>query len=190
MKPISGFKSQRSNAGFEKLPAGCYVAQIKMAWVEGQPPQQFLILRVEITEGEYAGYYTKRWKHDQDNGGKYEPKYKGDFKLRVPDERNNYPESDQKRLEDAMAKIEESNAGYHWDWNEAGLKDQYIGINVQPGEYNGIPFTRIGGLESVDDVRTGKAVPMKAREPRGDAYEPPIDQQSGFQQVNTDDLPF
>ena len=190
MKPINGFKAQRSKAGYPQLPAGCYVAQVKRAWVEGNPPQQFLILRTEITEGDQAGYFTKRWKHDNESGGKYEPKYKGDFKLRVPDEKNNYPESDEKKLADAMAKFEESNPGYHWDWDENSLTNLFIGINVQPGEYNGVYFTRIGGLESVDDVRTGKAVPMKAREQKGDAYEPPIDRISGFAVVNDDSVPF
>ena len=190
MRPINGFTAQRRNQGYPQLPAGCYVAQIKRAWVEGEVPQQFLILRTEISEGDQMGYFTKRWKHDQAVGGKYEPKYKGDFKLRVPDERNAYPESDQKKLEDAIAKVEESNPGYHWDWNESGLVNLYIGINVQPGEYNGVYFTRIGGLESVDDVRSGKAVPMKAREQKGDAYEPQVDRISGMQVVVDDSLPF
>lgn len=191
MKTISGFKSQRSRAGFPQLPAGCYVAQIKRAFIEGNPPQQFLILRVDVSEGENAGYYTKRWKHDQDTStGKYPIKYKGDFKLRVPDESNSYPESDLGKMQDAIAKIEESNPGYHWNWDENSLVNLYIGINVQPGEYNGIYFTKIGGLESVDDVRSGKAVPMKAREQKGDAADPPVDRISGMAVVETDSLPF
>ena len=159
IKPINGFKAQRSKAGFPQLPAGCYVAQIKRAWVEGDAPYQNLMLRVEITEGEHAGYYTKRWQHDSENAGRYDPKYKGDFRLRVPVEGSEYFESNNRKLGDAVAKIEESNPGYHWDWNESSLVGLYIGINVQPGEYNGVYFTKIGGLESVEDVRSGKAVP-------------------------------
>ena len=117
--------------------------------------------------------------------------------MRIPNDDNTnapYPESDIKKFNALVYCIEKSNPGYHWDWDDPnliqGLAGKLVGINMQAGEYNGIPFTSIGRLEVADDVRKGLTKAMKPREPRSDAYEPPVDQQIGFTAVETDELPF
>lgn len=200
MRPINGFVAERSGgAKYPQLPVGAYVARIKNAWIEGNEPDQKLVLRVDIEEGPHAGYYFSRWKHEKENS-RFEPKYKGDYKLRIPNENNTkalYPEKDMKRLKDAAARLEESNPGYHWDWKEDNLKGLLIGINVVEDEYNGHKFTKIFCLETVDDVRNGRCQIIQLN-PRGDAddsqfiapVQQTIDQQSGFTAVETDELPF
>jgi len=101
-----------------------------------------------------------------------------------------YPESDKKRFNDAIYRIEKSNEGYHWDWNEQGLVGKLIGINMQDSDYKGYPTTVIGRLEITDDVRKGIVKKMPPKQQKGDAYEPPVDKQSGFTAVETDELPF
>ena len=61
---------------------------------------------------------------------------------------------------------------------------------MQEDEFNGSKFTRIGRLEIAQDVQKGLIKAMKPRERKGDAYEPPVDPQSGFTAVETDELPF
>ena len=79
MKSTSDFKSERTAGSYPMLPKGLYAATIKAVKVEDDGPDQRLTLRLEITEGEYAGYYTKRYNADKDRGGQYEVKYKGDW---------------------------------------------------------------------------------------------------------------
>ena len=193
MKPINGFKSEAISKKPKMLPAGPYVARIKAVKIDGQEPDQQLILRVDVCEGEYMDYFMNRYKSDKENS-RYEPRYKGDFKIRIPNENNTkaqYPESDLKRFNDAIYRIEKSNEGYHWDWNEQGLVGKIIGINMQESECNGFPFTKIARLEIAEDVRRGIVATMKPKLPTGDAYDTPqIDQQSGFTAVETDELPF
>ena len=193
MKAFNGFKSAPSSSKPQPLPAGPYVAKILAVKIEGLEPDQQLVLRVDVCEGEFEGYFRNRYKKEKESS-RFEPKYKGDYKLRIPNDDNTramYPESDQRRFNDAIYRIETSNPGYHWDWNENGLVGLLVGINMQAGEYNGVPFTKIGRLETADDVRKGIVGTMKPREPRGDAYDTPhIDQQSGFTAVETDELPF
>ena len=192
MKAFSGFKSEASGNKPKMLPAGPYVARIKAVKIDGEEPDQALILRVDICEGEYIDYFMNRYKTDEAKS-KYPPRYKGDYRLRIPNEDNpkaQYPESDKRRFNDAIYRIEKSNEGYHWDWNEQGLVGKIVGINMQESEYNGVPFTRIGRLEIAEDVRRGIVQPMPPKEPKGDAWEPQIDQQSGFTAVETDELPF
>lgn len=194
MKAYNGFEKKVSGKAYEQLPPGPYVAVIKAVKLEGYEPDQKLILRLDIAEGPYEGYYMKRYINDskRDNA-KYPARYKGDFRLRVPNDENTkamYPESDKKRFNDFIARIEASNPGYEWGWEENTLKGLMIGVSVQQGTYNGSGFTKIARLETVDDVRNGKVSIMPPMEPRGDAWEPPVDQQSGFTVVNTDEVPF
>ena len=193
MKAFSGFKAEASSKKVQPLPAGAYVAKIKGVKIEGNEPDQQLVLRLDVEEGEYKGYFFSRFMKEKETS-KYEPRYKGDYKLRIPNDANTkamYPESDVRRFNDAIYRIEKSNDGYHWDWDEQGLKGLLVGINMQEGEYNGVRFTRIGRLEIADDVRNGLVQAMNPREPRGDADDSAfIDKQTGFVGVEISELPF
>ena len=204
MKAFNGFESKAQSNKTAQLPVGAYVAKIKAVKIEGQEPDQRLVLRVDVCEGPHTDYFLNRYNQDlqrhEQRKSKFEPKYKGDYRIRIPNDDNKkamYPDSDRKRFGDMIFRIEESNPGYHWDWNENGLKGLLVGINVREAEYNGSTFTEIGGLEIVSEVRAGTVRPMPPRGKRGDADDtqfiaPKIDQQSGFQQVDVDgdELPF
>lgn len=195
MKAFDGFKSEKSNtgAGFGQLPAGAYVGKITSVKIEGAEPDQTLAIAVDVTEGEHAGYFSRRLKHDQEMGGQFEVRYKGVYRLRIPNPANTramYPDSDKKRFGDAIWRIEASNPGYHWDWNEKGLVGRAVGFSMQDCTYNGNPYTAIGRFEVVDDVRAGNVPMMKPRKPRGDASaSAPADVPAGFTQVE-EELPF
>jgi len=202
MKPIAGFKSEANTRGYEQLPAGPYVGVIKAVKLDGFDPDQTLILRLEVAEGPYEGYYGKRYMHESKRkDAKFPAKYKGDFRIRIPNENNKkalYPESDLKNFNDAIYRIEESNPGYHWDWNEQGLVGLNIGFSVRQGTYNGNQFTKIAKLEIVDEVRMGQVGIMEPMQPKNDipaeppVYEPPVTHQVGYTEVQIDDgsLPF
>ena len=195
MKQFEGFKSEKQAGAFAMLPAGAYVAAIKNVKIDGTEPDQQLVLRLDIVEGEWAGYYTRRYDPDRNGSSQYDVKYKGDLRIQVPNSANpkrSHPEWDVRTFNGAIYCIENSNPGYKWDWNEAGLKGKIVGINVREGVYNGNVFTQIGRLEVADDVRKGLVKPMK---PRSDGSSlpqnaPAATDPSGFTPVETDELPF
>lgn len=195
MKQYEGFKSEASGKKYPMLPAGTYVAGIKNVKLDGQEPDQQLVLRLDIIEGEYAGYYTKRYENDSQNAGvqqQFQAKYKGDLRIQVPNPDNtnrSHPEWDIRAFNNAIYCIEQSNPGYKWDWDEMKLKGKTVGINVREGSYNGNPYTQIGRLEVADDVRKGIVETMKPKKPSGQV-ETGVDAQSGFTAVETDELPF
>lgn len=164
MKPFEGYKSEPQMQKMI-LPAGCYVAAIKSAKVEGTEPDQTLKIAVDIVEGPASGFYTKQYEQATARPNlQYEVKYKGVLALQIPNPANTkrtHPEWDTKAFNNAMWCIEQSNSGYHWDWNEAGLKNKLVGINVREGTYNGATYTKIGRFEVVNDVREGICKPMK-----------------------------
>lgn len=192
MKSTSEFKSERTAGGsYPMLPKGLYIAQIKAVKVEEEGPDQRLTLRLDITEGEYAGYYTKRYTADQERGGQFEVKYKGDLVLYAVNKKNTnrkWPDSDIRSFNGAIWAIEQSNPGYQWNWDEQSLKGKAVGINVRQGTYNGNPYTTIGRLESIPEIREGKAKVMNDSKPRGSAA-PAEESSNGFVQVD-EEVPF
>jgi len=188
MKAYSGFEAKASTGRMNSLPVGAYVAVIKAAKVDGKEPDETLILRLDIAEGPYANYYVDRYNREvKAAAGKYEPRYKGDFRLRIPNDDNKkalYPDSDKHKFNDFVGRIQDSNPGYHWDWDEKSLKGLLIGVSTQLDEYNGVPFTRLARLETVDAVRNGVVQPMPPRNRDGQvSRQQPVDQQTGFTQV-------
>lgn len=197
MKAYSGFKSEAPATSFPQLPAGAYVGVIKDVRLEGAEPDQTLVLRLEVTEGEHANYYTRRYQNDLETSRDYTPRYKGVLRLRVPNPDNPksaHPQWDVRAFNNAVWAIEESNTGYHWDWNEAGLKGRAVGFSVRDASYKNNPYTEIGRLEAVSYVREGKVKPMKPRLDSGYASgasgSASGTRPGGFTQVDTDDLPF
>lgn len=194
MKPINGFQSQAPGASYPMLPKGAYVCGIQDVKITGAEPNQQLSLRLEIIEGPYAGYWTKRYQSESNRTGmatQYETRYKGVVNIQIPNEANTsrqHYDWDLNTFNRAIGAIEASNNGYHWDWNEQGLKGKTVGVSVQLGLFNGIEFTSPRRLEDANQVREGKVKPMKDREP---SYsEDQHGNNSGFTMVETDEIPF
>ena len=200
MKAYEGFKSEKSGNSYPMLPVGAYVCEIKNVKLDGAEPDQQLILRLDIVEGEFTNYYTDRYTHDagaaalrKDYG---HTKYKGDFRLNVPNSANTkreHPEWDVAAFNNMVYCVESSNEGYKWNWDEKTLKGKKVGINVRAGTYNGNPYTTIGKLEPVDDVRKGLCKPMRPKadsNPPAAASAPATGDPSGFTPIETDELPF
>ena len=200
MKAFEGFKSEAPKMSFPMLPAGAYAGVIRDIRIDGSEPDQNLVLCLEVTEGEWAGYFMNRYQHDAErarSGGEFAAKYKGVYRLRIPNPANTYaqhPEWDIRSFNNAMWAVEQSNPGYHWDWKEAGLKGKQVGFSVRESSYQGNAFTEIGRLEDINAVRAGKVKPMKPREEKNAGVSvtaaSAVPSHAAFTQVEVDDLPF
>ena len=114
----------------EKLPAGGYICRIMKAWVETTTSGvELFALALEISEGEYAGFFGKQFASRKNNNpnaawpciyktltlnkeGQTNPFFKGMLKC-----------------------IEDSNAGYSWNWQEASLHNKTIGMIFREEEF-------------------------------------------------------
>lgn len=205
MIKYSGMQAKESNGNKSQLPAGPYVAIVKDARIEGNAPDQQLAIMLDISEGDYAAFYTTKYLTAKERGSNYEIKYKGIIRLRIPNEDNKkalYPESDKRKFNDMIARFQNSNPGVSLygenGLDETRLKGLTVGISVQEDEYNGSRFTKIARLENADDVRQGKVavMPPKQRDGgnpmTGSMMSPAqtVDQQSGMMTVNTVALPW
>lgn len=164
MKQFNGFKAKKI-ASTTALPVGGYVAEIKeVKDVFSANGTEFLQISFEIAEGEYKGFFEENYKNQQSE----DKRWKGVHRLFVPkDDGSDKDEWSKKIFGDAIACIEESNSGYHWDWNESGLKGKLIGVlfREKEWEYDGRTgiTTECGKLETIANVREGKFKPLKGK---------------------------
>lgn len=169
----TNFKPQQS-VSVDMLPAGAYVGKIlgaKIETINTRDGNSFdrLVLQMDVTEGEYAGHFKKQY--EAQKGGQYEAKFKGIMRLTVPVAGSQYEAGNKRAFENLAWCLEQSNKGYHWDWDETKLKGLNIGFSVrerdwimeQYGVINSGTTTEIARIESVQEVRDGKVKPMKKR---------------------------
>ena len=200
MIKFSGMKAEESGNKRNQLPAGPYVCQVLDAQIEGAEPDQRLAVVFEIAEGPFKGWYMQKYRAQKERGSNYEIKYKGVLRLRIPNPDNKnaqYPESDQRRFNDMIARFQNSNEGLeliddNGNFDERKLKGKMIGVSVQEDEYNGAMFTKPVRFENVEDVRNGlvSVMPPKGERQQDPTPAPMMDQRSGMQVVNTEKLPW
>ena len=198
MIKYSGMKAEESgNKGGNQLPVGAYVCQVLDARIEGEEPDQRLVVVMEIYEGPFKGWFKKKYDYQKEHS-QYKVKYKGVLRLRIPNPDNKkaqYPESDLRRFNDMIARFQNSNPNTEFydenGFNEMLLKGKFIGISVAEDEYNGAKFTKPVRFENVEEVRQGLVKPIEPKEGAENPTTAPMtDQRSGMQMVNTEELPW
>ena len=126
MKPIADWDKVKPAAERPQLPKGGYIVKILDSKLVEFPDRNNpaviafskLELAIDIIEGEYKGFYEDDYRAQNLE----DKRWKGVIRQYVPKddgtEKDEWTKSSFKALTDA---VEDSNPGYHWDWNEAGL---------------------------------------------------------------------
>ena len=156
MKAFNGLEIKKSAGASEPLPAGGYVAKILNAKVEEYSWGEVLVISFDIAEGEYKDFFSKQYKENT----REDKKWKGNFRLTVPNEGNQYFDSQKRTFGNAIWAIEESNPSFRWAWDENALKGKMVGVLFRNFEW-AMDDGRSGWstecctFVSVEDVRTG-----------------------------------
>ena len=155
MKAFNGLEIKKSVSASEPLPAGGYVAKILNAKVEEYSWGEVLVISFDIAEGEYKDFFSKQYKENT----REDKKWKGNFRLTVPQESNQYFDSQKRTFGNAIWSIEESNPSFRWAWDENALKGKMVGVLFRNYEYDVDGrqgwSTECCTFVSVEDVRTG-----------------------------------
>lgn len=180
MKPFKDYETTKSYTDIEKLPSGYYIGVIKRAEEKKYDWGSRLEISVDITEGEFKDYFAAQYRSQQSE----DKKWKGVLRLSVPTDDGSERDGWTKRsFKTSIEAVEDSNRNYHWDWNEAALKDKTVGLAVRQKEYNidgrhGFS-PEIFKFVSVEAVKSGKLKIPDDKPLNGD-----------FTPVADDDLPF
>jgi hypothetical protein len=123
----------KERQGAEKLPAGGYIAQILKAECVDYDWGTVLVVSFDIAEGPQKGFFARRWKADE--GGEYERRWKGTFRVNVPTSKSRYPKSDKDAFQDFTFAVNASNPGYTFDFDEEKLKGKKVGVLFRNREW-------------------------------------------------------
>ena len=156
-----GQKAERSTGGNTPLPAGGYVAKIISAKLEEYSWGSVVVVAFDIAEGDHANFFKNQF----DNNQNEDKKWKGTYRLIVPDENSQYFESNRRQFNNFIYALEDSNEGYHYDCNEKKFKGLKVGVIFRNKEWemNGRTgwTTECGTVDTVEAIRNGTFKPMK-----------------------------
>lgn len=154
IRSYNGFKAERT-IGKETLPAGGYVAKIMDATVLKYDWGEVLKIDFDIAEGEHKGFFAADYRANTSEN----KKWRGCYRINIPNESNQYFDSQKKSFNNLIACLEETNMGYHFDWDEAKLKGLGIGVlfRNKEWEYNGNTgwTTECCSVTTAKDIRDG-----------------------------------
>ncbi len=164
MRAFSGYDTAKVRKGgvFDPLPKGAYPLKVINVIEAGNKNggSRFDIW-FDVAEGEYISFYQLQWA-DKKAAAKEgeEVKYPNDAIYRL-----NIPEDDsagwmKDNFKTFVASLEDSNPGYHWDWDERKWKGLLFGgvFHVEQSEYEGNIYdhTRLAWVIPADDARDYK----------------------------------
>lgn len=196
MRKIEGYKEAQAYSDQERLPVGGYILGIKNVEYKENDWGDVIILSFDIEEGEFKGFFARNYKEQTGE----DKKWKGTYRLRVPkDDGSEQDAWTLRRFKTVITNFEESNSGFHWDWDEQKLKGKKIGALFNNKEYNfnnrsGF-FTNCHSLVTVEKIKSGKfEIPADTLLKTGSAYSAqPAPDSDGFMNIPDgidEQLPF
>lgn len=199
IKKFGDYDNTQAYGNFQTLPKGAYKLVVKGAKVESYKNGDCVKLAVDITDGEYAGFYQKDFE-SQKNDGK---KWRGVYLINIPKDNGTERDNKTKRwFKTAIEAFEKSNPGYRWNWDEQTLKGKKIaGLFIirefQTNEGTVKKMTALRKIISVQDYESGdfQMPEDELLEPvQQTPYSRPSADANGFTPVDPvtvdDDLPF
>jgi hypothetical protein len=157
IKQFKDFDQTRGYSNSEQLPRGGYVCKIIGAKPQDSQYGQSIKIAFDIAEGEYKDFYQKKF----DANSSEDKKWPGTFLLNVPtddgSERDGWTKRKFRTFTDAL---EDSNAGYHFDWDETKFKGKLIGFVFNYREWEApdgraVMSPNAANTTSVENIRKG-----------------------------------
>lgn len=158
MKQFQGYE-RKEQVEFEILPKGAYVIKLLNVKEEGNSNGNGSHLKIafDIAEGEYAGFYKRAF----DNDTREDKKWNNDAVLYISCPEDNSPQWLVDNFNKFMTAVEDSNEGYHWNWDENTLKNKVVGAKFcnEQSTYEGKVYDHMKAkwFIAAKKVRDGKA---------------------------------
>ena len=124
IKQFGDFATTQAIKEGASLPKGGYVCKILNAQVKDGRFGQYVQIAYDIAEGEFEGYFKKIFDAKKDENKKWSTY----FFLNIPtDDGSEQDAKTKKAFKTFTNALEDSNEGYHFDWDETKFKDKLIG---------------------------------------------------------------
>lgn len=134
MKQIDGFNTAEVIKDTPPcvLPPGAHIVVVLGSTLKEGKTGRYLEFDMDVAEGEYKGFFDDLYKNSTADIKRWRCKY---F-VSIPEETGSDKDMYKLRLfKTFITHIEESNPGYHWDWNEDTLRGKKVGGLFVNNEY-------------------------------------------------------
>lgn len=158
IKSFRDFAQTKSYGEIQTLPKGGYTMRVLGATVEENSIGQYVKIQMDVAEGEFRDFFRRDYENQQTEDKKWHCNYL----LNVPKDDGTEQDGWTKRKFKTFTEaLEESNPGYHFDWDEGKFKGLLIGglFNERQYEKNdGSVGTSINlaMVCKVENIRTGR----------------------------------
>lgn len=157
MQKFNDYDKVKGYSDAKQLPKDGYVLRIMNAEEKENRNGKYIQISCDIEEGEYKGFFMDDWKSQE----REDKKWHCNYLLNEP--KDDGSEKDgwtKRRFKTVVEALEDSNSGYHWDWDERKWKGKLIGglFNIreyesQNGEIR--QATNLKQLCSVEKIHSG-----------------------------------
>lgn len=200
MRPFNNYETTQTISAREQLPVGVYICRILKAeekvYTSSKGEWHKLEISFDIIEGDHRDFYAADYRSQSGE----DKKWKGVLRMNIPSDDGSEADGWAKRsFKTNILAIEESNSGYHWDWNEAQLKGKTVGIVFRSEEwdYNNRHGWRTAPFKfvSVADAKSGNVKIPEPKPLNGSKSVPQVSASSApdlsdFVEVASSELPF
>jgi len=194
IKPIQNYDKVQGYGDYVQLPKGGYVCKILGVAINDHGYGDSLDVSCDIVEGEYANYYSNDYKNQQ----KEDKKWHCTAFVSIPkDDESEHDGWTKRKFKTFTDAVEESNEGYHWNWDETTLKGKLVGGLFNIREYWGNDnmakqAINLGGFTSVEKIRSGKFhLPKdKLLDNKSESSTSSKEADTGSLSITSEDLPF
>jgi hypothetical protein len=150
------YEDTKAYGEIQQLPKGGYELLVMGVQVENNSKGSYMKIACDISYGEYLGFF----KTDYDNQQTEDKKWHCNYLLSIPNDDGSEQDGwTKRRFKTVMEAFEDSNKGYHWNWDEQTLKGKKIGglFNIREYEKDGKvrSATNLAQLVSVNTIKDG-----------------------------------
>lgn len=158
IQSFKDYKETKAYTDAETLPKGAYKVKILGASVEENSRGQYIKIGCDIAEGEFKDFFANQYKNDQ----REDKKWQCNYLINIPKDDGSQQDGWTKRKFKTFTEaLEESNEGYHFDWDEQKFKGKLFGGLFNEQEYKKNDGTigksvKIGKVVSLQALKEGK----------------------------------
>ena len=157
IKKFSDYETTKAYGNYEQLPKGGYVMQIKNVEKRDNSRGDYLFISADIYEGDYMQFFAREYQNQQTEDKKWHCNYLLNIPTDDGSEQDGWTKRKFKTFTEAL---EDSNEGYHFDWDEQKFKGKLVGGLFNEREYETTQgqirkAINWGGVTSVEKIRSG-----------------------------------
>lgn len=158
IKRFNNYETTKAYGDIQTLPKGGYVLKIMGAEVCSNTIGQYVKISCDVAEGDFANFFANDYKNQQTE----DKKWRCNYLLNIPNDDGSEKDGwTKRRFKTVIEALEESNPGYHFDWDEKKFKGKLIGGLFNEREYQANDgsvkrATNLAQMCNIDKIRSGK----------------------------------